>query len=123
MINVRHFEEVEAQPAVEGVAMRVAIGPDEGAPTFNMRIFEVQPGYATPHHSHWWEHEVFVLGGEGFVRTEEGNVPVGQGSTIYVPGGEMHQLVNQGDDVLRFICIVPQEWLHAHINPPEGGAA
>ena len=111
MIQVRDFRDVEAQPALEGVTMRVVIGPEEGAPFFNMRIFEVQPGHASPHHNHWWEHEVFVLSGEGMMKTDEGDLPVSQGSAIFVPGGEMHQLRNTGDDVLRFICLVPQEWL------------
>jgi quercetin dioxygenase-like cupin family protein len=119
MIQVRNFQEVEAQPAAEGVTMRVAIGPDEGAPFFNMRIFEVQPEYATPHHSHWWEHEIFVLAGHGELKTEQGDVPVSYGSTVFVPGGEMHQLRNTGSDILRFICLVPQEWLHSHLETAE----
>ena len=118
MIQVRDFREVEAQPAVEGVTMRVVIGPEEGAPVFNMRVFEVQPGHNTPYHSHWWEHEVFVLAGQGVVNTEQGNQPISHGSTVLVPGGEMHQFRNTGDDVLRFICLVPQEWLQ-DIKPEE----
>jgi quercetin dioxygenase-like cupin family protein len=111
MIKIRDFREVEPVPAVEGVTMRVVIGPEEGAPFFNMRVFEVQPGQATPHHSHWWEHEVFVLAGRGAVRTEQGEEPIASGATLLVPGGEMHQFRNTGDEVLRFLCLVPQEWL------------
>ncbi len=111
MIQVRDFRDVEAQPAYEGITMRVVIGPDEGAPVFNMRVFEVQPGYVSDHHSHWWEHEVFVLSGQGVVKTDQGDVPIGHGSTVFVPGGEMHQFQNTGDDVMRFICLVPQDWL------------
>lgn len=111
MIRVQDFRDVEAEPAVEGVTMRVVIGPEEGAPFFNMRVFEVQPGFASPHHSHWWEHEVFVLSGEGVVKTEQGDLPISHGSAVLVPGGEMHQFQNRGDTVLRFLCLVPQEWL------------
>jgi len=111
MILIRDFQDVEPQPALDGVTMRVVIGPDEGAPHFNMRVFEVQPGYASPHHSHWWEHEIFVLSGQGMFRTDEGEIPVRHGSTVFVPGGKMHQLRNTGQDLLRFICLVPQEWL------------
>ena len=112
MIQVRDFRDVEAQPALDGVTMRVVIGPEEGAPIFNMRVFEVQPGHSTPHHSHWWEHEVFVLSGEGVVKTDQGELPLSHASTVFVPGGELHQFRNTGDDILRFICLVPQEWLH-----------
>jgi quercetin dioxygenase-like cupin family protein len=117
MIQIRDFREVEAQPAAEGVTMRVVIGPDQGAPFFTMRVFEVQPGHSTPYHSHWWEHEVFVLSGQGLVKTDQGDRRVGHGSTVLVPGGEMHQFQNAGDDVLRFICLIPQDWLQGVENP------
>ncbi len=111
MVQVRDFRDVEAQPALEGVTMRVVIGPEEGAPTFNMRVFEVQPGHASPYHDHWWEHEVFVLSGQGVVRTGQDEMPISHGSTVFVPGGDLHQFCNTGNDVLRFLCLVPQEWL------------
>ncbi|MGD2039759.1 MAG: cupin domain-containing protein [Anaerolineae bacterium] len=117
MIQVRGFQDVETQAEIEGVTMRVVIGPDDGAPFFNMRVFEVQPGHSSPHHSHWWEHEVFILSGEGVVKTEQGDRPVGHGTTVFVPGGEMHQFQNTGEDVLRFICLVPQEWLQGVEKP------
>ena len=111
MIQVRNFRDIEAQPAFDGVTMRTVIGPDEGAPLFNMRVFEVQPGAASHHHSHWWEHEVFVLSGQGVVKTENEDLAIGHGSTVFVPGGDMHQFQNTADGILRFICLVPQEWL------------
>jgi quercetin dioxygenase-like cupin family protein len=117
MIQVRNFREFEAQQAADGVTMRVVIGPDQGAPHFTMRVFEVQPGHSTPLHSHWWEHEIFVLAGEGAMTTDQGERLVGQGSTVFVPGGEQHRLRNTGGDVLRFICMVPQEWLQAVARP------
>lgn len=119
MIQIRDFRDVAAQEAAEGVTMRVAIGPEEGAPFFNMRVFEVEPGYATPHHSHWWEHEIFVLSGEGIVLTEQGEKAIAHGSTVFVPGGEMHRLRNTGDAMLRFLCLVPQEWLYG-VERPQG---
>jgi quercetin dioxygenase-like cupin family protein len=118
VIQVRDFRDAEAQPAMEGVTMRVVIGPDEGAPIFNMRVFEVQPGHASPHHSHWWEHEVFVLSGQGVIHTDQGELSISHGSTVFVPGGEMHQFQNTGDGPLRFICLVPQEWLQG-VEKPE----
>ena len=117
MIRVRDFREVEPHQEIDGVMIRVVIGPDDGAPFFNMRVFEVEPDHASPHHSHWWEHEVFVLSGEGVVRTEEGEIPIRHGSTVFVPGGEMHQFHNRGDSILRFICLIPQEWLGAVEKP------
>ncbi|HSJ53691.1 MAG TPA: cupin domain-containing protein [Anaerolineae bacterium] len=39
-------------------------------------------------------------------------MPLAHGTSVFVPGGEMHQFRNTGDEVLRFLCLVPQEWLH-----------
>ncbi|NPV09253.1 MAG: cupin domain-containing protein [Anaerolineae bacterium] len=111
MVRVRHYSEVPAEVAAEGVTMRLVIGPREGAPIFNLRVFEVEPGASTPHHSHWWEHEVFVLAGRGVVVSDGGERPIAEGSTVLVPGGEAHHFTNTGEDSLRFICLVPQEWL------------
>lgn len=112
-MQVRHYTDVQAEPVegVPGVTIRWVIGEQDGAPHFAMRVFEVEPGHTTPFHPHWDEHEVFVLAGQGAVRSESGETPLEFGSTVFVPGGEVHQFVNTGDDVFRFICLVPNGWL------------
>ena len=106
---VKDQNEVEPQTAegIEGVTLRWVIGKQDGAPHFAMRVFEVQPGKATPHHRHWWEHEVYVLAGRGVVKSADGDRPIREGSVVFVPGDEIHQFVNTGDEVLRFICAIP----------------
>lgn len=106
---VRDYREVEAQPSegVDGVTIRWVIGKDDDAPTFAMRVIEVQSGCATPHHEHPWEHEVFVLAGQGAVRAKQGERPIQEGSVVFVPAGERHQFVNTGAGVFRFICLIP----------------
>ena len=111
MIQVQDFQDVEGTLEVEGVTMRTVIGPDDGAPVFNMRVFEVEPGHVTPHHSHWWEHEVFILDGEGVAVQDSGETALSKGSVILVEGNEMHCFRNTGDSVLRFICLIPFQWL------------
>ncbi len=104
----REVEEVEPQlPGAWGVKLRVLIGEDEGAPNFIMRYFTVEPGGRTPSHSHPWEHEVFVLSGEGEVRQGEESWAIGPGSVVYVSPGEEHQFVNRGSDSLVFLCLIP----------------
>ncbi len=83
------------------------IGPDDNAPNFHMRHFEVAPGGNTPHHSHEHEHEVLVLGGSGVVKSEQGDRPFKAGDVIFVPPGEKHQFVNPGDKPVEFICLIP----------------
>ena len=108
-MKVRNYIEVEPIEDVPGVLRRVAIGPEDGAPRFIMRVFDVRPGSSTPFHSHWWEHEAFVLSGEGTVKSQEGEKPIGEGTVVYVAPDEEHCFANTGSDVLRFICVIPLE--------------
>ncbi len=106
---VRDFREVEAKASgdAEGVGLRWVITRNDGAPHFAMRVIEVQPGCATPRHQHAWEHEVFVIEGQGVVRGSEGERPIQYGSVVFVPGNELHQFANQSSEVLRFLCLIP----------------
>lgn len=106
---VKDYRQVPAQPSggPGGSALRWVVSKEDGAPRFAMRVVEVEPGKSTPHHSHWWEHEVFVLSGEGIVKGNSGEQPLREGSVVFVPGEENHQFLNTGSGVLRFICVVP----------------
>jgi len=105
-----HYTEVQAEKVddgAKGVKVRWLISKERGAPNFAMRLFEVEPGGYTPHHTHPWEHEIFILSGKGLAVGEEGEKPIGPGNVIYIPPGERHQLRNTGDEPLRFLCLVP----------------
>ncbi len=87
-MKVVHCEQIEAVPVpVEGAAncrMRCLIGPDDAAPSFSMRLFEVAPGGHTAKHVHAHEHEVFVLEGQGVALEGDREHPLGPGSVVYV---------------------------------------
>lgn len=108
---VRHTSEIRQDvvemEGAERVRIRWLIAGEDGAPTFAMREFEVDPGGHTPYHSHAWEHEVYVLAGNGIIRSEDGEEPFGPGHVVFVPGGERHGFVNTGPETLRFLCLVP----------------
>lgn len=87
---------------------RVLIGPDQGAPTFIMRLFTVGVGGFSPYHTHPWEHEVFVLAGEGVVKGCDGEKPVHAGDFIFVPPNEEHQFLNSGKEPFEFLCVIPK---------------
>jgi quercetin dioxygenase-like cupin family protein len=91
----------------KGVEMRVLISKADGAPTFAMRMFEVEPGGHTPLHRHPHEHEVFVLEGTGVFVHEGRNYPITQEDVVFVPGDSEHCFKNAGNTLLRFLCLVP----------------
>ena len=91
----------------KGAAIRVLISKDDGAPTFAMRMFELEPGGNTPLHQHPHEHEVFVLEGTGVVALEGKDHPISPEDVVFVPGHSVHSFGNTGDSTLRFLCLVP----------------
>lgn len=106
---VRDAETVPPQPVTEadGVTVRWLIGEKDGAPNFHMRLFELKPNAATPWHQHGWEHEVFVLDGEGVVVSEQGEHPLRAGVVVFVPPNEWHQFRAHPEKTLRFLCLIP----------------
>lgn len=90
-----------------GVTCRVLIGREEGAPGFAMRHFTLEPGGHTPLHEHNYEHEVFILGGRGLVRTGDSFRGISAGQAVYVAPNERHQFRNPGTEPLVFLCLVP----------------
>jgi quercetin dioxygenase-like cupin family protein len=97
----------EITEEVKGVTMRILISDKDGAPNSVMRLFEIEPGGYTPLHTHAWEHEVFVLEGEGVVVEGEKEHALTKDSFAYVAPGERHQFLNRGSSPFKFICVVP----------------
>jgi len=110
-MDIKHYEQVEAKPAemgeAKGVKVRWLISEKEGAPNFAMRLFEVEAGGFSPLHTHNWEHEVFILEGEGIATDGVQEIPLRSGSVIYVAPEEKHQFKNIGDSTLKFLCLIP----------------
>ena len=109
-MKVTDYQSIPAQPVemedAETVSMRMLISEQDGAP-FRMRLFDVQSDGHTPLHTHDFEHEVFVLEGQGSVWREGVDVPLEPGTVVFVPSNEKHQFKNTGDSVFRFLCLVP----------------
>lgn len=89
-----------------GCSMRRLISADDGAPSFSMRVFTLDPHGFTPFHAHAHEHEVYILAGNGTMRTGSEEVAVRPGDSILLGAFDHHQFT-AGDDGLEFICCVP----------------
>ena len=82
-MKVIDFRQVPPKEEVEGVNLRLVISSEDGASTFVMRVLEVESGHSTPSHDHDWDHEVFVLAGEGAVMSGGGMTPLAPGSVVF----------------------------------------
>jgi quercetin dioxygenase-like cupin family protein len=110
-MKVNNFKAVPAKPVemegAHGCTVRWLLGQSDGTPTFAMREFEVAPGGYTPRHSHDYEHEVFVLSGDGIVFEGDEKHKLAAGDVVFVEPNEVHQFRNTGTQPMRFLCLIP----------------
>jgi len=110
MIVARYDERPEEEVTMygaTGTTVRWLINRDNGARTFAMRRFVVQPGGEIPLHSHAEDHEMYVLEGEGVAFTRERETPIRADMFIYIPPWEEHGYRNTGSKPLVFLCMIP----------------
>jgi quercetin dioxygenase-like cupin family protein len=110
-MKVNNLKEVPAKPVdmegAHGCTVRWLLSQSDGTPTFAMREFEVAPGGYTPRHSHDYEHEVFVLSGDGVVFEGDRKHSLTAGDVVLVQPNEVHQFRNTGAQPMRFLCLIP----------------
>ena len=82
-----HYSEVKlVEPTEEGVKdvkLRWLISKNDGANNFAMRLFEVKAGGYTPLHQHDWEHEVFVIEGNGIIKDKKCEKSIKKGEILF----------------------------------------
>ncbi|HEX9116241.1 MAG TPA: cupin domain-containing protein [Anaerolineae bacterium] len=109
--KVTHYTDVAAEKfgdSAPGVTIRWVIDEHaDGAPNYALRVIEVEAGGHTPEHSHPYEHENFVIEGQGRVLIGEEWHDVRVGDVIFVPGGTRHTYVNSGETAFKFLCGIP----------------
>jgi quercetin dioxygenase-like cupin family protein len=108
-VIVRNYRKVTAAPVVEepGVTVRWLANEQEEAPNSAMRLYEIEPRAATASCTHYWETEVLIMAGNGAVSGEHDEIPLDEGDVLYVPAAEQHGYANRGDEVLRFLVVLP----------------
>ena len=109
MKKINHRDVEGSHPeGTEGVDFKPLIAQNMNPPTFYLRLFDISPGGHTPKHSHEWEHEVFVIEGEGKIVLDDLEIRLVDGDAVYVEPKELHQFVNDGTELMRMICVIPK---------------
>ena len=88
---------------------RAQLGAAAGAERLGCSLYELPPGKRSwPLHYHTANEEAFyVLSGEGLLRTGEDGIDLTPGDYAACPVGEAgaHQMVNTGDEPLRYLAV------------------
>lgn len=110
-MKVNHHSDVELKPVdMEGAAntkVRQLLGTNVAAANFAMRMFEIGPGGHTPRHQHDYEHEIYVLEGEGVVIEGDQQHTLKSGDVVYVHPNDIHQFRNTGGATMKMLCLIP----------------
>lgn len=92
-----------------GVSKQLVLGGADGVPNFSFRVFTIEPGGHSPHHSHRTEHLNYVLSGSGALMDGQGRLnPLQAGDFAFVAPGDVHQFRNTGNEPFVFLCAVPR---------------
>ena len=110
-MKIVDYKDIKAEPikmeGANGNTIRWLISEKDHAPNFAMRLIEVVPrGYGALH-DHEWEHEIFVLEGEGTISDGEKEYKMEKEKALFVAPGERHQVKNTGSEILKFLCLIP----------------
>jgi len=101
-----HGEEVKTEGSY--TIIHEAISADDGAQNFVMRVVEQGPGRASRGHAHEWEHEIFVLSGNGIAQIEDEEFPISKDSVVYFAPNEWHKITTpEGSEPLCWITVIP----------------
>ena len=107
-MKIVSYKDVEAQEVKGSSRLKIKWLNTEGSSNFAVRHCEIGSGGYSPHHSHAWEHEIFVLEGDGLVLGNKEIKSVKTGDFVSISVNEIHQIKNNSKKPLRILCIIPK---------------
>ncbi|MGQ4892194.1 MAG: cupin domain-containing protein [Candidatus Njordarchaeia archaeon] len=100
------FEEVTAYNS-KGARMQWLLSSDDGVENFAMRRFIIDKGGSIGEHSHWYEHEIFMLKGKCKITIDGKEYVASENMVLFVPPYAKHSYENIGDGPVEFLCMIP----------------
>ena len=67
---------------------------------------DLKPGKSTSGHNHPGQEEVYnFVSGSGFMKVDDDTFPVKEGDIVLIEDGQFHQVINNSDKNLYFVCV------------------
>ena len=107
-MKIISYKDVESKEVEGSSKLKIKWLNTGGSENFAVRHCEIGSGGFSPYHSHSWEHEIFVLEGEGLAIGGNESKSISVGDSISIPSNEIHQIRNTGKLPLRILCIIPK---------------
>ena len=94
-------------PPYQRIIRHLVTPSESGSKNLWVGSSSIDPGFASNPHAHETQEEVFYcVSGRGRIRVGEEEMPLEPGVTVYVPPEHVHQLINDGDEVLKVVAVV-----------------
>ena len=90
------------------VRVRYLIDKRKDSNHFSLRLHTVEKNGHTPLDQHEYEHQVYILRGQGFLKEEKSGPALRdlrEGDSIFIPSNAVHQFMNERDEPLVFLCV------------------
>jgi len=104
----------KTKPDMEGaknIYKQIPISKTDGTPAYSFRVFTIEPGGHTPHHTHPFEHLNYIIEGHGMVKAQDAEYEIKKGDFAMILPNEPHQYRNTSESKpLIMICAVPKEY-------------
>ena len=101
----------------EKVKVRYLIDERHGSERFALRLYTVEKGGHTPLDQHEYEHQVYVLSGQGLLKQSNDSVAPRQrlrsGDTLFIPSNAVHSFINERGEPFVFLCVKGSPTLYA----------
>lgn len=106
--NIKDIEsnEVDMEGA-KNASIQWLITKKNGANNFALRRFVLKKGGYIPPHQHPWEHEIYILKGEGVVVAGETQKTMKEGDFAYIEPDVVHWYKNDKESEWIFLCAIP----------------
>jgi len=105
----------------EKTEVQYLIDKRQGSTRFALRIYTIQKGGHTPLDQHQYEHQVYILKGEGLMRQSKNpDSPLKNlkpGDAVFIPSNAVHQFSNVGNEPLIFLCVKGHPQLYTQDAP------
>jgi mannose-6-phosphate isomerase-like protein (cupin superfamily) len=97
-------EELQESIPAGDRTFRLLVSKEIGCKLITQFVGTIPPGRA-PMHYHTYEEAIYIIEGEGIVRTEDGLAPFSPGTSVYLPRGVSHCLENTGRRSVRLLGV------------------
>jgi quercetin dioxygenase-like cupin family protein len=121
LVNVANVPLERLEKGAQETQVQYLIDDRHGSDRFALRIYTVQKGGHTPLDQHPYEHQVYVLSGQGLLR--QGKNPdsplkkLKARDAIFIPSNAVHQFSNTHVEPFVFLCVKGNPQLYAHNEP------